>query len=290
MLFKCFTCDSKFIKKHTLTKHIIRFHKESKEYKCPICDKEFPKKIALRIHLTSIHKKEKPHKCTKCDAKFSFKSNMKKHMKIHENIHKCSSCDFCYSNPKELKIHNKQVHRNIQQKTKDSEDLDMDVSEDKKEVVRRKIRNKKDNIQKIKRARQQNSSLVCSVSFCQTSFMVRSKADFHKHGFYKIPEDPVRRKKWIEACKFQPNVCEDIMICWKHFLTSDFVTEMDPKFIDMVLELGRKLPLKELAVPTQLLPKVSLDLIPKSEVKNNSNVKVDSDGAPIFKRATIDNR
>ena len=49
--------------------------------------------------------------------------------------------------------------------------------------------------------------------------------DYHSaKGFYLIPEHPVRRQSWIDACKLPANFNKKI--CFQHFKVSDFINEI----------------------------------------------------------------
>ena len=48
-----------------------------------------------------------------------------------------------------------------------------------------------------------------------------------KKGLYRLPENPHRRKAWIEACNWPSDVANSTRICWKHFKKSDFLNDMD---------------------------------------------------------------
>ena len=50
-----------------------------------------------------------------------------------------------------------------------------------------------------------------------------------KKGLYRLPENPHRRKAWIEACNWPSDVVNSTRICWKHFKKSDFLNDMDKK-------------------------------------------------------------
>ena len=84
------------------------------------------------------------------------------------------------------------------------------------------------------------------------------------------------------------------MICWKHFQTSDFETEMDPKFINMVIELGRRISLKKTAQPSQLLPLNQVDFKSKEKIavkekydEVKAKINFDADGAPILQSTLL---
>ena len=58
----------------------------------------------------------------------------------------------------------------------------------------------------------------CYVSGC-TTYTVK--------GLYIIPEHPVKRQPWIDACQFPANIPNSAKVCWKHFQKSDFKGEID---------------------------------------------------------------
>ena len=163
----------------------------------------------------------------------------------------------------------------------ESADLYMEVDE---EGSKRKKPKKKISIQESNKKTKHNNA-VCPLLICETNCGSAS----NKNGFYKLPEDPDKREEWIKACKFPSNVENHVMICWKHFQTSDFETEMDPKFINMVIELGRRISLKQTALPSKLLPLNQVDFKSKENItvkeKYNevkSKIDFDADGAPIL--------
>ena len=82
---------------------------------------------------------------------------------------------------------------------------------------------------------------TCPVPLCTTGA---------KRGFYRIPENPVRRLAWITACNLPIDIRKTASICWKHFKKSDFQMEMDEKDVN---ELGMGL-LKRNVSPSKCLP------------------------------------
>ena len=67
-------------------------------------------------------------------------------------------------------------------------------------------------------------------------------------GFYLIPEHPVRRQSWIDACKLPPNFNKKI--CFQHFKVSDFINEITEEDIAQA-RFGK---LKKNVVPSVHLP------------------------------------
>ena len=73
--------------------------------------------------------------------------------------------------------------------------------------------------------------------------------DYHSaKGFYLIPEHPVRRQAWIDACKLPPTFNKKI--CFQHFKVSDFINEITEEDIAQA-RFGK---LKKNVVPSVHLP------------------------------------
>jgi hypothetical protein len=85
----------------------------------------------------------------------------------------------------------------------------------KKSVSKREIKQRNKNLRCL-------SSLLlkCHIESCSTSA---------QRGLFNIPENPERRKIWIEACNLPSDVKKFAKVCWKHFKTSDFVNDIDMK-------------------------------------------------------------
>ena len=94
-----------------------------------------------------------------------------------------------------------------------------------------------------------------------------SNCDFkHQRGFFNIPDHPVRRKAWAEACELP--VSGNRPICWKHFKISDFKKEISADDLER-FTFGQ---LKKNVVPSQCLPGDAENvgvLTEKSEIKGN---------------------
>ena len=58
----------------------------------------------------------------------------------------------------------------------------------------------------------------CYVPNC-TTYTIR--------GLYILPEHPVRRQAWIDACQFPAKTPNSTRVCWKHFEKSDFKGDID---------------------------------------------------------------
>ena len=70
--------------------------KKTKIYLCTLCESGFLRKSDLKKHIEAVHAGIKPHQCPSCESSFSQKCNMKRHIaSTHEGIrpYKCSFCD-----------------------------------------------------------------------------------------------------------------------------------------------------------------------------------------------------
>lgn len=54
-------------------------------YKCEYCDQKYKTFNLRKRHVETIHLQIKSHKCEKCEKSFYSKTNLKKHLKIHED-------------------------------------------------------------------------------------------------------------------------------------------------------------------------------------------------------------
>ena len=110
--------------------------------------------------------------------------------------------------------------------------------------------------------------LKCPVEYCMT------KSE-NKKGFYYVPEHPIVRKEWLNACGIDSSTTKEIRICWRHFHKNDFQNE---------LGFGR---LKKNVFPSQFPPtfvsksKSYLDLGGEADVDNNpKTIEVPLDEPP----------
>ena len=109
---------------------------------------------------------------------------------------------------------------------------------------------------KIKPKNTANKYKYCYVPKC-TTYTIR--------GLYALPEHPIRKWAWIDACQFPTNSPKSATVCWKHFQKSDFKSEIDYENLS-TCHFPR---LHTSAVPTLLLPGFSL--IYESPKKNEIN-------------------
>ena len=65
------------------------------------------------------------------------------------------------------------------------------------------------------------------LSYFDLSYVFPGHIDSVKRGLTVLPEHPVRRQAWIDACQFPAKTPNSTRVCWKHFQKSDFKGEID---------------------------------------------------------------
>ena len=286
--YTCHICNAGFASRLGMKAHITRVHDE-KRFDCTFCKTKIPSRKSLLKHIDEVHDGKKPNLCDFCSSGFIFKCNLEKHcFKVHrrkDNVphcevciknfssnvllkkhikiiheaknlklpHVCSYCEKSFSEEKNLKRHIVQNHVNHQCPHCDKPFLSQTSLNE--HIV--KIHSGKKVLTHCKRTR-------CGLKYCSYS---------GRRGFYKIPEHPIRRKSWIEACKFPTDVKKSTQVCWKHFNKEDFQNEMVPEYVD---KLGMGL-LKKLVVPSQNLPTGILDFSNDVKVLPKLKTKYEND-------------
>lgn len=106
--FTCLTCSRAFDTRSKLTNHSL-VHSQQRSYQCDKCDKAFKKAVDLKSH--QLLHNDKKEECTICGLRFHRKSNLKMHMRKHQNtfFYACPDCPKQFKNNSHLKEHYK-VH------------------------------------------------------------------------------------------------------------------------------------------------------------------------------------
>ncbi|CAG5037099.1 unnamed protein product [Parnassius apollo] len=123
-LYKCFGCEKRFKSRKTRLGHEINFCKGLKDgYQCSICDRYLPKRRVYENHMRN-HRDNVPvelpddiFKCLKCYKLFNTKTNLKKHMAVHDGEKKnfvCESCGRVFTRQDYLHKH-KLTHTGVKQ-------------------------------------------------------------------------------------------------------------------------------------------------------------------------------
>ena len=80
----CHICSKIFNSKSSLTKHLVSFHVDKKDYrfKCDVCEKSFPAKSKLNRHMV-MHTGVRNFSCATCGNKFLTKPTLEQHERTH---------------------------------------------------------------------------------------------------------------------------------------------------------------------------------------------------------------
>lgn len=123
---KCYYCDSQFLCKALLTRHLSESHKVSSgHWPCDDCKNVFigPYRLGLHqkylLHGKYQNKPVEDFKCSECSNSYKLKSSLQKHLrkrhpKAHKTIanRKCHLCSVKFTTVKRLQIH-LENHENI---------------------------------------------------------------------------------------------------------------------------------------------------------------------------------
>lgn len=90
----CEFCDSEFMSKKALSKHIKYVHESRDKLKCPICSSEISRAHSLTEHIKSIHD-GCTFECDRCCIFFSRKFNIRSHMEMYDSDYEPKPCKEC---------------------------------------------------------------------------------------------------------------------------------------------------------------------------------------------------
>lgn len=91
--YMCILCQSKFVCKSDVMKHIRCSHTNPRPILCSKCPKRFRSKFDLTEHM-NVHKGIKPYQCADCDQSYHHKVSLQMHVKSHmppQNL----ACEYC---------------------------------------------------------------------------------------------------------------------------------------------------------------------------------------------------
>lgn len=112
--FACDSCDSRFLSKHDLAKHMMSH--SNKSFVCQICKKAFSRNNILKQHQEKQHAELMKYRCDQCDKRFMEIDELKQHFTVAHNKVRRFKCkcgkQFAYKQGLERHevIHNKEAH------------------------------------------------------------------------------------------------------------------------------------------------------------------------------------
>lgn len=109
--FKCDKCGQAFAQHEGLQSH-QRSCYHLQQYLCDLCGQGFNQAQGMRLHRRVVHFGEKRHKCQVCSNTFSDHTNLRRHMRIHDNSfpYACQVCGQKYRHSNSLKAHMASKH------------------------------------------------------------------------------------------------------------------------------------------------------------------------------------
>ena len=119
MIFKCKECQFTDPDIHTVSKHSVSWHVDTKFLACSKCEYITFDKSDLVAH-SNIHRKEHQYKCKECIYSTDFRPNYERHQRYHKVSlpHKCSTCTFSCGSETSLKRHVINHHEPVEPVTK----------------------------------------------------------------------------------------------------------------------------------------------------------------------------
>ncbi|XP_070546575.1 zinc finger protein 493-like [Ptychodera flava] len=81
---QCEVCGKQFSHHSTLRVH-SQIHNKAiyQSHQCELCPRKFMSRSKVKVHMMSAHSDERPHQCQLCGYSCKIKSNLTKHMKVH---------------------------------------------------------------------------------------------------------------------------------------------------------------------------------------------------------------
>ncbi|KAL4232949.1 hypothetical protein ACF0H5_007637 [Mactra antiquata] len=105
---KCDVCGKVYKDQYVLKMHVKMVHLPADIlFECNVCGKKFTRKAHLKRHIR-IHDPEKPFKCPQCEYRGCERSDIVKHLLVHEDPkHKCNICNKSFRHIKNKELHMK---------------------------------------------------------------------------------------------------------------------------------------------------------------------------------------
>ncbi|XP_065226138.1 gastrula zinc finger protein XlCGF57.1-like [Planococcus citri] len=121
--FECANCSKSFARKRDVKSHIFSIHMpyQSRPYKCDTCRKFYSTwshlnrhrcSATLKNHSTHISDRRQSLTCNICGGHFSLRSDLKRHMLIHEGVKpfKCAECGKSFRRKSHMNEHIRAYH------------------------------------------------------------------------------------------------------------------------------------------------------------------------------------
>ena len=127
----CLTCKKSFCSEKNLNTHIKKFHTNNTIFKCDVCDITYETENSLKEHNEKNHTNNKIIQCEICTITFENENILKTHtIKDHpkDKVIKCESCDYTVNDEKYMAEHKQQIHKKIENETKeDDNEMEVDI-------------------------------------------------------------------------------------------------------------------------------------------------------------------
>ncbi|XP_065225734.1 zinc finger protein 14-like [Planococcus citri] len=113
--FECADCGKSFARKDYMRQHIFSMHLpyQSRPYKCDTCNRFYLCRSNLNYHRCStVSDRRQSPVCNTCGKHFSLRSDLKRHMLIHEGVKpfKCAECGKSFRRKSHMNLHIRRHH------------------------------------------------------------------------------------------------------------------------------------------------------------------------------------
>ena len=110
--FVCKICLQEFLSEAQMNTHMAEHSITPEIFQCRNCTFTGKTQYRLNKHYKMFHNSQPPHRCDKCNYETVFKSNITKHMYVHDDrkLFVCLGCHKSYKWFSSLKTHVKKCH------------------------------------------------------------------------------------------------------------------------------------------------------------------------------------